>query len=257
VATIKSKKKRQTEEAQNLVPRILKPLIRLLKASGVSDTSISEAVDTACRLHGKERVRGVNLDFERYCALADVVMMWARDPEFIDDRGLPKRLNTDATEPSFQRLMDKSGVAVGIDEAVKSLRDLHSIQFCGNRRQIRLTSHVLLSVTPRHFVVGAVLDEIRRFLETIEHNVCENPDAIHGRLQRTVMCASLDPDRFPEAQRFVRLTAQTFLDALDEKLNACSVKQTTGQLRYGAGIYVFVDPERNLKKIKRRKRERS
>jgi len=242
-----------TEEADNLLPKIVHPLIRLLKASGVRDASIFETVGAACREYESETIRGVDMDFDRYCELADVVMVWARDPEFIDEAGLPQKLYLDGGQPSFRRLVEKAAVNIDVNEVVKGLRKLHSVHVYDKNRQVRLVSHVLLSVTPNHFVVGAVLDEIRRFLETIEHNVCENPDALDGRMQRTVLCASLDPKRFPEAQRFVRLNAQGFLDALDEKLSTCRSKTAPQRLRYGAGIYVFVDKNPNTKSKNKRR----
>jgi hypothetical protein len=179
-------------------------------------------------------------------------MVWARDPEFIDEKGFPKKLNVANTAPSFHRLIDKSGVSLGASEALKDLLLLQSVRLFEKNKRVRLISNVLLSVTPDRFVVAAVLDEVRRFLETIEHNVCENPDALDGRMQRTVLCESFDPDRFPEAQRFVRQNAQSFLDALDEKLSTCKSQSTESRMRYGAGIYVFVDHRKSQRPKKKR-----
>jgi hypothetical protein len=210
-----------TRKTDRLVPKILRPAIRLLKSAGVSDAAIYQAVAQACRQHAKERVRGVEIDFDRFLQLNDIVTVWARDPEFIDDQGTPKELSLHDEAPAFQRLVEKAGVPIGVVDAVEELRELQAVRLCGRNRRIRLRSHVLLSVRPRYFVIAPVLDEMRRFLETIEHNVCKYPSALEGRMQRTVVCTSLDPARFPEAQRFVRQNAQSFLEALDEKLSTC------------------------------------
>jgi hypothetical protein len=243
-----------SQETYNLVPKIVRPAVRLLKSAGVNDETIYQAVAKACRQHAKERVRGVEVAFERFLQLTDIVMNWARDPEFIDQYGAPKKLNLCSEEPSFQRLIEKAGVPVPLCEAVEQLRELHSVRLCDRNRKVRLLSHVLLSVRPRYFVIAPVLDEMRRFLETIEHNVCANPSALEGRMQRTVMCTSMDPAQFPEAQRFVRQNAQSFLDALDEKLNSCQSRKQNGHFGYGAGIYVFVDRSSTQKRAARRRR---
>jgi hypothetical protein len=94
----------------------------------------------------------------------------------------------------------------------------------------------------RRFVAAPMLNEIRRFAETVEHNLCDDPGPGDGRIHRWAQCASLDPKEFPEAQRFIRLNGQTFLDAVDEKLSSCALKGNNKRgLRYGVGIYAFVD----------------
>jgi hypothetical protein len=242
-----------SRETKNYVPRILRPAVRLLKSAGVSDAAIIEAVSNACRQHAREKVRGIEIGFDRLRELVDIVILWARDPEFVDDQGAPKQLSLVNEGATFQRLVSKSRVSMGTQDAVKHLCELRSARLCDKNRKIRLLSHVVLSVTPRHFVVAPVLDEMRRFLETIEHNVCTNAQAWEGRMQRTVMCWSLDPARFSEAQRFVRQNAQSFLDALDEKLSTCRSRERDSGLSYGAGVYVFVDQSSARRRATRRR----
>jgi hypothetical protein len=94
----------------------------------------------------------------------------------------------------------------------------------------------------KRFLAAPMLNEIRRFAETIEHNVCNDPGPYEGRMQRSAYSATLDPEQFAEVQRFVRLSGQTFLDAVDEKLASCSLPSGHKRsLKYGVGVYVFVD----------------
>jgi hypothetical protein len=88
-----------------------------------------------------------------------------------------------------------------------------------------------------------MLNEIRRFAETVEHNLCDDPGPGGGRIHRWAQCASLDPKEIPEVQRFIRLNGQTFLDAVDEKLGSCALKGNNkhGGVRCGVGIYAFAD----------------
>jgi hypothetical protein len=228
---------------QKSVFDVMRPVVRILRASGVGESSIRSATARACRQYARNPTRGVQLEHVPFLELADIVMVWARDPEFIDETGSPMKLRL--TGPaSFESLLRKAGVSIRADSALEQLEALGSVQRCDRGRRVRLVSNVLLTVRGKQFVVGPLLDSIRRFLETIEHNFCEAPPAHDGRMHRWAFCSSLDPDQFAEAQRFVRLSGQAFLDAVDEKLGSCTTVHSRKSGRpYGVGVYVFVDSE--------------
>jgi len=232
----------EIEGQTRLVFQVLRPVVRLLKACGVSEAAITAAVARAFRRYARSAVRGVWLDQSSYRQLAEIVMLWARDPEFIDERGSPKKLGVKGANSSFRRLLQKAGVSIDWNRALTQLHALGSIQLCDGRRRVRLVSHVLLMVMGKRFLVAPMLHEIRRFAETIEYNVCANPGPMQARMQRWAECRSLDRAQFAEVQRFVRLNGQALLDAVDEKLSSCAVRggRKPG-LGYGVGFYVFVD----------------
>jgi hypothetical protein len=94
----------------------------------------------------------------------------------------------------------------------------------------------------KSFLAAPLLNEIRKFAETLEHNVCNSPGPYKGRMQRSAHSTTLDPEQFTEVQRFVRLSGQTFLEGVHEKLASCSLPRGHKRgLEYGVGVYVFVD----------------
>jgi hypothetical protein len=241
---------------QQAVFDVVRPMIRIFKTFGVSEGSIRSVVDRACRQYSSNPSLGLQLERVPFAELADIGMVWSRDPEFIDEMGSPMKLRLRGDSHSFESLLEKAGVSTPPDLALDKLQALGSVQLCGRARYVRLVSNVLLAVKGRRFVAEPLLDSIRRFCETIEHNLCERPSVDQGRMERWAACSSLDADQFPEAQRFVRLSGQAFLDSVDEKLASCRTKGSKAGLRYGVGVYVFVDRELP-KPSKRRRRFRS
>jgi len=184
-------------------------------------------------------------------------MVWARDPEFIDDTGSPMKLRVGGGPSSFQSLMKKARVAIEADRALEQLQALGSVQRCDRGRRVRLVSNVLLTVAGNQFVAVSLLDAIRRFAKTIEHNLDVKPGSIQGRMNRLAYCASLDPAQFVEVQRFVRLSGQAFLDAVDEKLSSCRLENNKKHgLYYGVGIYVTVEKPQKPRRARRAKLQR-
>ena len=229
--------RRVAPRSREVVFEVMRPIVRILRACGVGELTIRSAVDSACHQYAHNLDRGVRLEHVPFAKLAEIVMVWARDPEFIDDTGLPMKLRMTGSTRSFESLLKKVGISTQASSVLDQLEMLGSAQRCGNR--VRLVSNVLLSVKGNQFVAGPLLDSIREFLETIEHNLHARPGSLEGRMHRLASCASLDPAQFAEVQRFVRVGGQAFLEALDEKLESCKSKNGRG-LYYGAGIYVVV-----------------
>jgi hypothetical protein len=221
---------------------VLRPIVRVLRACAISEEDIAAAVEKAFARYKRGPVRGVWLDQDCYLQLADVVMLWAREPKFNDEAGRPRRLNLRKKSPSFGELLRQAGTSVKPAAALHHLQALGSVRLCDGGRQVRLLSHVLLATMGRRFLAASTLNEIREFAETVEHNVCTSPGPLEGRMHREARTASLDPAQFAEVQRFVRSGGQTFLEGVDQKLAACSFRgEQKGGMKYGVGLYVFVD----------------
>jgi hypothetical protein len=190
-------------------------------------------------------------------------MVWAGDPAFIDEAGSPVKLTLEGgpgpgpRADSFPYLLKKAGVSLAADRALEQLRALGSVQRCDRGRRVRLVSHVLTGVMGDRFLAAPMLDAIRRFAETVEHNLCASPAAAERRMHRSAGCASLDPRELGEVQRFVRSSGEAFLDAVDEKLHSCARKDAKERLRYGVGVYVFMDPAGKTRDRRPRRRHTS
>ena len=252
---------RASPRSDEVVFDVVRPMIRILRACGISSRSIRSAADRACGQYSGNLSRAVFIEHVPFPKLAEILMVWARDPEFIDETGLPMKLPLAGKKRSFASLLKKVGVLSQAKDVFEQLEMLGSVQRCG--RRARLISNVLFSVKGKRFVAGPLLDSVREFLETIEHNLHQRPGSFGGRMHRLASCASLDPAQFAEVQRFVRVGGQAFLEALDEKLESCKAKSGRG-LYYGAGIYVVVQkpeksskPEAQLRSVRNSARQRS
>src|SRR5688572_23135187 len=126
------------KEALRMTRATLRPIVRILKRSGISDRIILEAVSAICRQHRSEPTYGIACDGIRVRALADVLMIWARDPEFTDERGLPMDLNVGNTYPSFRDLLKKGQIRVPATEALEQLLALRAVQLSDRKRKVRL-----------------------------------------------------------------------------------------------------------------------
>ncbi|MGH9920016.1 MAG: hypothetical protein ACRD6W_14265 [Nitrososphaerales archaeon] len=231
------------QEARRTAFEVMRPIVHLLRTSGVAAGDVRSVTERALRGYTRVPARGAWLDRASLQELADVLMVWAGDPEFIDEAGSPVRLTLEGgpRSRSFPYLLKKAGVSLAADRALEQLRMLGSVQRCDRGRRIRLVSHVLTGLMGRRFLAAPMLDAIRRFAETLEHNLCAR-HAAQRRMHRCAGCASLDPRHLGEVQRFVRSSGEAFLDAVDEKLLSSARKDAKERLRYGVGIYVFMDP---------------
>ena len=237
---------------------VMRPIVRVLRACGLSQTGLLSAVRRASARYTKSPVKGVWIEDERNLELADVVMIWARDVDFIDESGQPLKLNLRGSGKSFPELLRRANVSMRPHQALRYLLSLGSVRLCDRGRRVRLVSHVLLTVMRNRFLISPILKELKRFAETIEHNICEAPGPMEGRMHRWAQNACLTPRQLPEVQRFVRLSGQTFLDSVDEKLSACAAKTGRSGVKYGVGVYVFVEkPDRTRRKSRRSKESNS
>lgn len=232
-------------ESRRAALGLLCPIVHLLKISGIAEDAFRSAWEQACRAHPRTAARGVWLNRACFLQLADLVRVWARDPEFIDETGSPRRLRLAGGvrqgRDSFAYLIKKARVSIEARSALERLQALRAVQRCNRGRRVRLVSDVLPGVAGSRFLAAPMLDAVRRLAETVEHNVCAQAAAAQGRMHRWVGCASLDARQLGEVQRFLRLSGQAFLDAADEKLLSCSRKRTGRRRLYGVGLYVFVD----------------
>ncbi|MGH8150391.1 MAG: DUF6502 family protein [Steroidobacteraceae bacterium] len=232
-------------QSRRLAFDVLRPLIRLLRAAGIPEVALNASSERALRLYRRTPARGVWLDSAVFSKLTEILSVWARDPAFIDEKGMPQRLSLGAGPGSFAALVRLAGGSVGARRALVHLLALGAVRRCDGGRRVRLVSNVLVGVMGGRFLVAPMLDAVRRFSETVEHNLCERPGVAGGRLHRWAGSASLDPRQLREMQRFVRSSGQTFLDAVDEKLAACAAparsRRAGKKLTYGVGVYVFMD----------------
>jgi len=250
--------------SRRIVFDVLRPVVRILRVSGFSEEEIQSVVARACKLYARSPARGIwldqthglGLDQERVTELMNLLRVWSQEPDFVDQSGQPKRLSLEGAG-SFRALLRRAKCSLASRRTLEQLQALGSVQLCDRGRRVRLLSNVLIVVVGNRFVVAPSIDSIRRFAETIEHNLCEGTRPGEGRIHRWAACDALDPTQLGEVQRFVRSNGQTLLEALDEKLISSSTPRGRRRgISYGVGLYVFIDkPRRAHRRGPKRRRQ--
>ena len=252
-------KRMSSTGSQRIIFDVIRPVVRILRVSGFSEEAIRSVVTRACKLYARSPARGMwleqafglGLDQARVTELMNLLRVWSQDPEFVDESGQPKRLSLDGAVSSFKVLLRRAKCPLASRRTLEQLQTLGSVQLCDRGRRVRLISDVLVPVRRNRFAVAPMLNSLRWFEESLEHNLCDSPRRGEGRLHRWVICADLNPARLVEVERYVRSNGQTLIESIDEKLNSCALGNRKRQaITYGVGLYVFMEP------AKRRSRRR-
>ncbi|MGH8219204.1 MAG: hypothetical protein ACREUT_11685 [Steroidobacteraceae bacterium] len=229
---------------------VLRPVVRILRVSGFEEEEIRSVVARACKLYARtpargmwlDQTHGLGLDQARVTELMDLLRVWSQDPEFVDDSGQPKRLSLDAGAGSFRALMRRAKCSRASRRTLEQLQALGSVQLCNRGKQVRLLSDILVPVKRKRFAVAPMLNSLRWFEESLEHNLCDSPRRGEGRLHRWVICADLNPARLMDVERYVRSNGQTLIESIDEKLSSCAVRSPKRRaITYGVGLHVFIE----------------
>jgi hypothetical protein len=243
-----------------LAYRALRPLSRLLLASGLTATELRALLDKALREHGREKIRGTWRDdaFETLLGTAaEVVSTWRQGVRWLDAHGEPRPLTFTRTgSGSFAELVK---VAVPGADPRTVLADLERTRTVIREPKggIRLVGRAVVFTGADQFDAIGVLTHLRRFVEMMEHNVFELDDPAEGLLERAVHAANLDPRRFAEFNRVMRRHLESFVLAGDTTLRDYAVKEPDAPTgAYGFGVYVFKDPDEPTKPPRRPRRRR-
>ena len=251
--------------SRQIVFNVIRPVVRILRVSGFSAEEILSEIARACKLYARTPARGIwldkthglGLDQARITELMNLLRVWSQNPEFVDENGQPKRLSLDIGASSFQALLRRAKCSLPSARILAQLQALGSVQLCDRGKRVRLLSDVLVPVKRKRFAVAPMLNSLRWFEESLEHNLCDSPRRGEGRLHRWVICANLNPTRLVEVERYVRANGQTLVEAIDEKLSSCAVGSSKRRgITYGVGLYAFMDrpaykPRRSRNSIKR------
>lgn len=239
--------------SRQVVFQVMRPVVRILRVSGFSEQEILSEVSRACRLYASTPARGIwldkthglGLDQARITELMNLLRVWSQNPEFVDESGQPKRLSVDSGVGSFQALLRRAKCSLASRRTLAQLQALGSVQLCDRGRRVRLLSDVLVPVKRKRFAVAPMLNSLRWFEESLEHNLCDSPRRGEGRLHRWVICADLNPARLVEVERYVRSNGQTLVESIDEKLSSCALRSAKRRgITYGVGLYAFIDGPR-------------
>ena len=125
----------------------------------------------------------------------------------LDENGQPKPLTLRAGAGSFRALLRCAKCTLAIARTVEQLQALGSVQLCDGGTRVRLLSNVLIVVAGNRFVVAPSIDSIRRFAETVEHNLCAGTPPGEGRIHRWAACEALDATELAGDEIIAALTS--------------------------------------------------
>lgn len=241
-----------------LAYRSLRPLLRILIASGLTAGELKAMLRRALREHRKESVHGEWQEsaFENLLgAAAAIASTWRQGVRWLDEHGEPRTLTlTRAGTGSFAELVKEASPAADPRAALADL-ERTGTAVRQPKNAIRLVGRAIVFTNPDHFDAVGILTHLRRFLEMLEHNVFELDDPADGYLERAAHAANLDPARFAEFNRYFHRQLEAFVLAGDATLRKYEVKEPgapTGA--YGFGVYVFRDADPAAKPVRRTRR---
>ena len=230
--------------------RVLRPIIRVLRSAGVSQAQMIECIQQAAEEHSGDTVCGrLGSDTRRdaITALAEVTAAWARSSKWTDRTGRPRELSLHADDPQgFAALVRDAKPDVAPAAALDQLKSLDVVRLVGNDESVRLLTPVII-----HRALDAALEDLRRFAETLEHNLFRPRNAA-ARMQVGASRLSLDPARFEDFARFIRRSGESLLESAYDELGAYVTDQRDRGAQFGVGVFVFCDGERHEPTIRRR-----
>jgi hypothetical protein len=255
-----SPRRRPASSRTELAYRSLRPLLRILIASGLTASDLKAMLTRGLREHRKESLRGEWQDdaFENLLGVAAaIVSTWRQGVRWLDKDGEPRTLTLSrAGTGSFADLVKEAAPAADARAALADLERTGTVARLP-KGEIRLVGRAIVFTDADHFDAVGVLTHLRRFLEMFEHNILEVDDPAEGYLERAVHAANLDPERFEEFNRYFRRQLEAFVLAGDTTLRKYEVKEPDAPTgAYGFGVYVFRDAEKGKKKTARRTRRR-
>lgn len=223
---------------------LTKSLIRLLRAGGLADDQIVQAVSSSLVSDNSESrpTPPVVLGrVQRECM--EIMCLWRRDPDFLFSDGTPAILGIDSGPNSFQDLCERAGTRTAPTELLTTLAAFGAVVATDADHVMPATPTFLLSGEPGRTPVAfdGVLKQMTGFLRVIEHNVLKASSDAPRRFERacTVVVAR---ELLPVFERLVADRGQDFIDAADEWLerHAPLPSPTDAYVEVGVGAY-FVD----------------
>jgi hypothetical protein len=229
------------DHGQKLLNDVVQLFTDLLVAGGATTSMIGCAMDSSVKaaVTGATSTTFTELgSILRDCM--EVMCVWRRDIELVDENGEPRALRISEGAPSFEGLCKRAGCTHPPERVLAALLDFSAVA--------KNNEGLLCSQTPT-FLVGAMTEggriatdglikHLGAFLRSVHRNVCSVSGHEKARFERacTVTVAA---EMEPVFDQLVRSRGQEFIDSIDEWLERHSkVESPTGRyVELGAGAY--------------------
>jgi hypothetical protein len=224
---------------------VLRPIVRILRSAGVSESGLLEGVKRASAQHDGDAKRGrlgSGSRYETLLALSSVTGAWARSSAWTDDSGHARELSLRKEDPKgFAALVRSVDPRLNAPAVLKELQSKEVVRILANATGVRLLRHSVLNTSEETFSVEPVLRDLQRFAETLEHHAFRDRSIASGQTQITAARLSIDPAKFDDFCRFVARNGQMLLDSADDRLNSYREVADGAGANYGVGVFVFFE----------------
>jgi hypothetical protein len=254
------------------VARLLRPLFRLLLRHNMSFGAFEEIakrayVDVALRDFGipgkkpsisraailsgltRKEVRrltsvpsnGPAIDGAQYNRAARVLTVWARDPDFTDAAGQPRRLELQDGPASFAELVRRHTGDMPARAVLDELMRVGAVQ-CGEDKRVALVARAYVPQRGGVEKLGILGADVADLIATIDHNIEQG--AADPRYQRKVMYEGVPIRALTGFRALSAARAQDLLEKLDSWLATHTPTLANDQpdapcARVGMGVYYF------------------
>ena len=267
---------RVTNVLASAIVRLLRPLVRILLANGMSfdafaslakrtfvevgmrDFAIAGKKQSISRISiltglTRKEVQRVLQDHtpledstgEHYNRAARVISGWIRDADFTEASRRPKILSIDNGSASFSALVRRYSGDMPARAVLDELLRVGAAERLDDQR-VRLLVRSYVPRTSGLDKVGILGTDVADLIQTIDHNLEHGTNEPY--FQRKVMYDNLPVEVLPELRAQNAARAQELLEQLDSFFaghdrDVSSDVKGTGRARAGVGIYYF---EENL-----------
>lgn len=179
---------------------------------------------------------------ERYNRAARVLTAWTRDADFVDSRGEPRVLDTDAGGASFAELVKRHSGDTPVRAVLDELLRVGAVNFREDGG-LELAARAFVPTRSAVDKIAILGMDVADLIETIDHNI-EHGDS-DPRFQRKVMYDGIPVSMLPEFRKLGAAQAQSLLEKLDRWLAAHDTESPVDappdapRARVGVGIFYF------------------
>jgi hypothetical protein len=237
---------------QNLLNEVVQLFCDLLITSGASlqmiKSAISLFVERAVENNGTTTFTDLG-SLLRDCM--EVICMWRRDVELVDQNGEPKPLPVSSARASFEILCNKANCRHPTSQILNALLEFGAVSIDGDGQVRSETPTFLLGRATRggRLATDALIKHLEGFLRCVHQNVCSvsgNGKPKFDRACTVTVALELEPI----FDRLVQRRGQEFIDSIDEWLERnTKVCSPTGRyVELGAGAYFVNFGERPTRK---------
>ena len=220
--------------------RVLKPLIHVLVAAGLSEQELTRICTQVVQgLPARVRARRL-ASLPADGRLEQLIARWTTDPTYLDG-GAPMLLRLRGRRPTFATLAKAVSSKSSPADTLRLLGKRGLVQI--NRKgQVRLLARFYPVRDVDAFDLELFTTMTIDFLRTHEFNFLRNPRRGHGLFQRMAHKRDSDARIAQQFNRYIRERGQQFLEAMDDWLYRHRPRRTgrsRKKVRLGVGMYVI------------------